>query len=136
MPPLRRVLGTPLYMAPEQIVGAPGLDHRCDLYAVGGVAYMLLTGHPPFPGVDSALVMASAVRDPITPPRKIRPDVPEDLERVVLRCLAKARGSALPGTPPTSRSRSPRRAAHGRHGTTSAAALWWHDHELRGGAPD
>ncbi len=84
-----RVRGTPLFMAPEQVTGSPTLDHRCDLYALGAVGYLLLTGRPPFEGDDSERVMTAQVRDPVAPPSLMRPDVPADLERVILRCLAK-----------------------------------------------
>jgi serine/threonine-protein kinase len=83
------VRGTPQFMAPEQAVGSRGLDHRCDLYALGGVAYYLLTGRPPFEGDTSVGVMIAHVRDPVVPPSKHRPDTPADLESVVLACLEK-----------------------------------------------
>jgi hypothetical protein len=81
--------GSPLYMAPEQAAGQGPVDARADLYGLGGVAYFLLTGRPPF-DCDSALqlVLAHAV-DPVTPPGKLRRDLPADLEAVVLRCLEK-----------------------------------------------
>lgn len=123
----RRVRGTPLYMAPEQIVGAPALDHRCDLYSLGGVAYKLLTGRPPFVGADYGRVMEAQVRDPITPPRQLRPDLPEDLQAVLLRCLAKA---------PDDRYQSALELAAALDACASAgdwddarAAAWWHEHE-------
>ena len=131
----RRVRGTPLYMAPEQVIGAPSLDHRCDLYALGAVAYMLLTGHPPFPGVDSALVMASVVRDLIKPPRELCPEIPEDLERVVLRCLAKAPELRYPDA--THLSIALANCASANDWDDVRAALWWHDHEPNAtAAPD
>jgi len=81
--------GSPQYMAPEQAAGATPLDPRTDVYGLGGVAYFLLTGRPPF-NCDGALqlVMAHAC-DPVTPPSRLRPGVPDDLEAVVLRCLEK-----------------------------------------------
>ncbi len=88
--------GTPQFMAPEQVTGEPTLDHRCDLYALGGVAYALLTGRPPFEGDSASREMIAYARDLVVPPSKHRPDVPEDLERVVLRCLAKAPADRFP----------------------------------------
>ena len=85
----RAVGGTPQYMAPEQIARDRALDRRCDLYALGGVAYTLLTGRPPFEGETATEVMNAHVRDPVVPPSRHRADIPSDLEQVVLRCLAK-----------------------------------------------
>jgi serine/threonine-protein kinase len=83
------VSGTPLFMAPEQATGEGTLDARADLYALGAVMYCALTGRPPFEGNSPFAVMMAHARDPVTPPRALRPDVPADLQHVVLRCLAK-----------------------------------------------
>ncbi len=91
-----QVLGTPLFMAPEQVMGdGRVVDERSDLYALGAVAYFLLTGHPPFGGGRIGVMIAHA-RDPVVPPSRDRADVPEDLERVVLRCLAKEPAERFP----------------------------------------
>jgi serine/threonine protein kinase len=82
--------GTPTYMAPEQVMGAP-IDPRTDVYALGCVAYEMLTGRTPFvaPTVVS-LLRQHADCDP-TPPHRLCPQrLPEGLETVVLRCLEKA----------------------------------------------
>ena len=85
-----QILGTPLFMSPEQVMGGGRVvDERSDLYALGAVAYFLLTGRPPFDGGNGIGVMIAHARDPVVPPSRDRADVPEDLERVVLRCLAK-----------------------------------------------
>ena len=83
------ISGTALFMAPEQAMGERTLDARADLYALGAGMYFALTGRPPFEGARPFAVMMAHARDPVTPPRAVRPDVPADLERVVLRCLAK-----------------------------------------------
>jgi serine/threonine-protein kinase len=83
------VTGSPLYMAPEQVTGAYAPEPRTDIYAMGGIAYFMLTGRPPFPGSDSMAVMVSQARDPVVPPSQLRRDVPADLEQVILRCLEK-----------------------------------------------
>ncbi len=85
-----RLLGTPLFMSPEQAMGVPELDERSDIYSLGAVAYYLLTGRPPFDRGGSVGVMIAHAREPLVPPSSIRAGIPEDLERVVLRCLAKA----------------------------------------------
>jgi serine/threonine-protein kinase len=92
-----KVVGTPVYMAPEQSRGSGrDVDARTDIYSLGAVAYYLLTGRPPFDQKDPMEVMIAHARDPVTPPSQIRPGIPEDLERVVLRCLAKAPDDRFP----------------------------------------
>ena len=87
------VVGTPAYMAPEQIEGELDLDGRADIYALGGVMYSLLTGTPPY-HLRSVLALYSAklAKDP-TPPSRRAPDrlVPADLEAVIMRCLQRDR---------------------------------------------
>ena len=84
------VSGTPHYMPPEQARGSKDLDARADIYALGGVAYFMLTGRPPFQGETAFEVMMAHARDAVAPPSTLRPEIPADLEQVVLRCLAKA----------------------------------------------
>jgi serine/threonine-protein kinase len=86
----RQILGTPHYMSPEQAEGGHKLDGRSDIYSLGAVAYYLLTGRPPFDANGRAAVLIAHARDPVEPPSRLRPGIPEDLERVVLRCLAKS----------------------------------------------
>ncbi len=85
------VRGTPHFMAPEQAMGDPDLDFRCDLYAIGAVAYALLTGQTPFEGHNAVLVMVAVAREPVVPPSTRNPDVPVDLEAVIMKALAKDR---------------------------------------------
>jgi serine/threonine-protein kinase len=92
----RSIHGTPMFMAPEQAMADSSLDARADIYALGGMMYFALTGRPPFGGASPIAVMMAHVRDPIVPPSRHRPDLPEDLERVVLRCLEKQPGSRFP----------------------------------------
>jgi tRNA A-37 threonylcarbamoyl transferase component Bud32 len=91
-----QILGTPLFMSPEQARGAREVDERSDIYSLGAVAYYLLTGRPPFDGEDSIAVLIAHARDPVVPPSRVRPGIPEDLERVVLRCLAKDAAERFP----------------------------------------
>ena len=82
-------IGTPAYMAPEQLAGDPAADHRMDIYAVGLLAYELLTGEMPFAGPSPQATMAAQLtRDPVPLARR-RADVPEALSALVTKCLAK-----------------------------------------------
>ena len=89
------VIGTPDYMAPEQLLGEP-LDARADLYAVGVVLYECLTGRRPH-DADSpmALVGLKLSQDPV-PPHEVAPGVPVALSRVVVRVLARDREARPP----------------------------------------
>ena len=82
------IMGTAQYLSPEQARGAP-VTASSDLYSVGIVLYEMLTGKVPFTG-DSAIEIAMKhLNDAPKPPSKIRPEIPEELDQVVLRALAK-----------------------------------------------
>jgi serine/threonine protein kinase len=82
--------GTLAYMAPEQLGAGEGrVDHRADLYALGVVLYELLTGRRPFRAVGAVPLRDQILRDVPPPPRSIEPGVPEALERICLKCLAR-----------------------------------------------
>src|SRR5439155_10480271 len=83
-------IGTPAYMAPEQVAGDADADHRVDLYAFGCTAYELLAGQPPFHGRTPAKTLAEHVSEPAPPVSHARPDTPPALAELVMRCLAKA----------------------------------------------
>lgn len=82
------ILGTPAYMAPEQ-AGAKPVDGRSDLYSLGVILYELLTGRPPYQAETPLAVVLMHLNDPLPPPRTIKSDIPEPLERVVLKAMAK-----------------------------------------------
>jgi serine/threonine-protein kinase len=82
-------IGTPAYMAPEQLAGDPAADHRMDIYATGLVAYELLTGESPFAGPSPRETLAAQLtRDP-KPLHELSPSVPRTFSTLVMRCLAK-----------------------------------------------
>jgi serine/threonine-protein kinase len=86
------ITGSPLFMSPEQAMGEHDSDPRGDIYSLGGVGYYLLTGQPPFPGDKPMKVIFAHVNQEVEPPSSIRPEVPDDVEQVILRCLAKNPG--------------------------------------------
>jgi serine/threonine-protein kinase len=122
-----KTAGTPQFMSPEQVQAEATLDARSDIYAMGAVAYALLTGRPPFDAPTSVQVMIAHVRTPVEPPSTLQPDVPADLERAVLRCLAKDRADRFPDA----RALAEALAACDAAGEWDAqrAELWWHQHE-------
>jgi serine/threonine-protein kinase len=120
------VRGTPAFMAPEQVLNDRPLDARCDLYALGAVAYTLLTGRPPFEGENRTRVMDAHVRDPVVPPSQLRPDLEGDLDGVVLRCLAKHPDHRFASAEQLGEALASCRAAT--QWDPSAAAAWWQEH--------
>ena len=119
------IAGTPAYMSPEQASGREGLDARSDIYSLGCVAYFLLTGQPPFAGRPAAHVVAAHVYEPPALPTTLRPDVPAELESVVLRCLAKDPSERHPRVQDLDDALGGCRAAA--QWTESEAASWWRD---------
>lgn len=82
------VIGSPAYMAPEQVMGG-AVGPYTDLYALGVVLHELLSGTVPFPGATALGVLHRHLYEPPVPVRRIRPEIPETLEALVLRLLAK-----------------------------------------------
>jgi serine/threonine protein kinase len=87
--PQKSFLGTPYYVAPEQIQDPRNADHRADLWALGVCAYRMLTNRYPFPGDNPGQVLARVLEGAPPPLRSIRPEVSEHLETVIHRCLAR-----------------------------------------------
>jgi uncharacterized RDD family membrane protein YckC len=82
------VLGTPAYASPEQLRGDE-IDSRSDIYAVGVTLYYLLTAQLPFTADNMVRLLATVLERPAPTPRKVRPDIPQELGDVVQRCMAK-----------------------------------------------
>ena len=82
-------LGTPTYMAPEQIVADPLVDHRADLYSVGVLAYEMLAGAPPFTGQSVPQLFAAHLAEVPQPLRERCPEVPRGLGDLIMQCLEK-----------------------------------------------
>jgi serine/threonine-protein kinase len=86
---LGMALGTPAYMAPEQASADPLVDHRADIYALGAMAYEMLSGQPPFTGANPQAVLAAHVMKHPEAVSAARPAVPPALNALVMRCLEK-----------------------------------------------
>jgi serine/threonine-protein kinase len=85
------IAGTPLYLAPETIAHPDQIDGRSDIYALGAVAYFLLTGDPPFTGTSAMEIFSGHLfQQPPSPSERLGQQVPHDLEALVMKCLAKS----------------------------------------------
>jgi serine/threonine-protein kinase len=121
------ISGTPLFMSPEQARGRTDLDARSDIYSLGAVAYTLLSGRPPFERTNPMEVIIAHARDDVVPPSQQQPDVPADLERIVLRCLAKRPEDRFQDAESLEQALSECSVAD--QWTQSEAARWWHEHD-------
>ena len=87
------VMGTPPYMSPEQCRGITDeVDHRTDIYATGIILYEMLCGAPPFVSAGWGEIVLAHMTKPPEPPRALNPSVPDWIEAVILKALAKAPG--------------------------------------------
>lgn len=84
-------LGTPAYSSPEQLRGE-NLDVRSDIYAVGVTLYYVLTGKTPFAGANVVQLLANVLEKAPESPSTLRPELPKELSKTILRCLAKQSG--------------------------------------------
>jgi hypothetical protein len=126
------VAGSPMFMSPEQALGQPS-DARGDIYSLGAVGYYLLTGQPPFQGTTAMELIVAHARDPVAPLTQLRPEVPGDVERHVLRCLEKDPEQRFQ----SALSLDEALAACESAGRWSArlAAIWWSERGLDRSAP-
>ena len=117
------IVGTPAYMSPEQIASSADLDGRSDVYSVGAVAYFLLTGATPFQRDSPMQVLLAHLHDAPVSLREVRPDVPRDLEAVVLQCLNKAPEARFEDVDALDRALA--ECVTSRDWTVPAAEAWW-----------
>jgi serine/threonine-protein kinase len=89
-------IGTPAYMSPEQAAGGVEIDRRADVYSLGCMLYEMLAGEPPFAGPSPSAILAKHVSAPVPSVRIVRPQVPERVERVIQRALAKVPADRFP----------------------------------------
>ncbi len=83
------IVGTPAYMAPEQVAGTEEVDRRTDVYALGVMLYEMLAGELPWRGVSPIMVAAARLNQPPPDVRKVKPQLDADVAAVVLRCMAR-----------------------------------------------
>jgi serine/threonine-protein kinase len=117
------IAGTPEYMSPEQAEGLARLDGRSDIYSLGAVAYFLLTGRPPFQKATALQLLFAHVREPVVPLAQVRPEIPADVEGVVLRCLEKDRERRFPDIAALDQTLAG--CQRGESCTQGQAAEWW-----------
>jgi predicted Ser/Thr protein kinase len=91
-----RMVGTPQYMSPEQALSRADLDARTDIYSFGVMLYEMLTGRVPFNADTPFAIIHDHIYSPLPLPRQVSPDLPEAVESVVLKCLAKEPADRYP----------------------------------------
>ena len=82
-------IGTPTYASPEQCLGIQDIDRRSDVYSLGAILYEMATGRPPFHAETPMAIVIKHIHDPLPLPRSLNPALPESVERVILKALAK-----------------------------------------------
>jgi serine/threonine-protein kinase len=90
------VVGSPLYMSPEQLASSRTVDARADVWSLGVILYEMLAGTTPFAGESFATLSAAILRGTYTPVSELRPDCPPPLEAAIAETLARDRGARLP----------------------------------------
>ena len=122
------IIGSPPYMSPEQAAGKSDIDARGDIYSLGAVAYFLLTGQAPFVRETAMMMMMAHAYEPVIPLTKLRPDVPADLQEVVLRCLEKDRERRFPDAHSLEEALAVCECAD--QWNEEQAARWWREHPI------
>jgi serine/threonine-protein kinase len=90
------LMGTPMYMAPEQAKGEVELDHWTDQWALACITYEMLTGRPPFIGDDTAALLYMVVHEDPPPPSRVNSSLPGEIDHVIKRALAKDQAERFP----------------------------------------
>jgi serine/threonine-protein kinase len=125
---LGTIIGSPPYMSPEQAAGKNTLDARSDIYSLGAVAYFLLTGQAPFVRETAMMMLMAHAYEPVVPLTKVRPEVPLDLQAVVLRCLEKDPARRYGDAKTLEKALADCAAAE--EWTEEEAIRWWREHPL------
>ncbi len=117
------IIGTPIYMSPEQAAGRDDLDARSDIYSLGAVAYYVLTGQPPFAHRSPTEVLAAHLYESPEPLARHRIDVSGELDAVILKCLAKEPNQRFPDAAGLEKALAACPTAES--WTQERAAAWW-----------
>ncbi|MFO0880397.1 MAG: serine/threonine-protein kinase [Gemmataceae bacterium] len=117
------ILGSPPFMSPEQAVGRQDLDGRTDIYSIGGVAYFLLTGQPPYVRETAMEMMLAHVYEPLPRPSLLRQGLPDDLEAIITRCMEKKVADRFENIDALDRALAACRDAG--HWSEEQAGTWW-----------
>jgi serine/threonine-protein kinase len=125
------ILGSPPYVSPEQAKGKNDLDPRSDIYSLGGLAYYLLTGQPPFVRENALQMLLAHAYEPVVPPADLNPAIPADLQAVVLRCLEKDPEKRYPNVEALEKALAACDPAD--LWTEERAALWWKTEAIKSG---
>jgi serine/threonine-protein kinase len=124
------ITGTPMYLSPEAITTPDAVDARTDIYALGAVAYFLLTGRDVFDGETVIeLLSRHMLQEPQAPSVHLAKPLPADLERIVLQCLAKAPAERPPSA--SSLRASLLACEDAQRYDRTAAFAWWRDHRAK-----
>ncbi len=123
------ILGSPQFIAPEQAKGFTNVDARTDIYALGALGYFLLTGQSPFQRETVMELLAAHISDTPVAPRAVRPEVPLDLEEILLRCLRKKPEDRYSNVVELDRALAESVAAQ--DWDADLAEDWWHAHANR-----
>lgn len=127
------VVGSPLFVAPELGMGETRPDVRSDVYSIGATLYFLVTGRPVFLHDKALKLLFAHAHEQVIPPSQYAPDLPHDLEAVILRCLEKEPSKRFQDIRSLERALSLCEGA-GRW-SNEQAAEWWGSYERRGAAP-
>jgi serine/threonine-protein kinase len=90
------IMGSPLYMSPEQMASSRDVDQRADVWAIGCVLYELITGRVPFEAETMPQLCTLILHQEPPPPRSIRPEIPDGVASAIMRCLRKDRAQRYP----------------------------------------
>lgn len=120
-----QVAGTPAYLSPEQAIRSASIDARADVYGLGALLTSMVTGHPPYEGTVDEVVQAH-LNEPLTAVERRLEGVPQDLQAVILRCLAKAPDDRFPTAAAVSAALAQCNAAN--EWNAEDARAWWQTH--------